>query len=62
MSRDPTYEKHKINANFVWQVAFLLSELFNDAAPIGWSNYIPAAEEAVRKAKKIGLAESDPTQ
>lgn len=33
---DPTYERDKINANPVWELAFSLSEIENDNAPIGW--------------------------
>lgn len=45
---DPTYVRDKIDANPVWAVAFVLSEMFNDAAPIGWSKYIWAAGELHR--------------
>jgi hypothetical protein len=41
---DPTYEKDKINANPVWELAWVLSELQNDNAPIGWGRYISDAE------------------
>lgn len=41
---DPTYDKAAINGNPVWQLAFSLSEIQNDNAPIGWSKYIPVAE------------------
>lgn len=41
---DPTYEKDKINANPVWRLAFLLSEIDNDSAPLGWGKYIWRAE------------------
>ncbi len=41
---DPTYEKAVIEANPTWEIAFILSEMLNDDAPIGWSNYIFAAE------------------
>jgi hypothetical protein len=37
---DPTYRPEEIEANPVWQLAFTLSELQNDTAPIGWSKYI----------------------
>lgn len=41
---DHTYDKATINANPVWQLAFSLSEIMNDGAPIGWGQYIYAAE------------------
>ncbi len=40
---DPTYNKDEIRANPEWDLAFVLSEIQNDAAPIGWSKYILAA-------------------
>lgn len=44
MNGDPTYVRAEIDANPVWKLAFYLSELRNDDAPIGWSRYIPEAE------------------
>lgn len=41
---DPTYNSEEINANPVWQLAFTLSEIQNDNAPLGWSKYIWVAE------------------
>lgn len=41
---DPTYVKEEIEANPVWQVAWVLSEIENDGAPIGWSKYIGTAK------------------
>ena len=41
---DPTYVQAEINANPVWELAFVLSEIENDCAPIGWSRYIGTAE------------------
>lgn len=41
---DPTYVLEEINANPLWQLAFSLSEIMNDNAPIGWSKHIYAAE------------------
>lgn len=41
--KDPTYVKIEIDANPVWKLAFFLSELDNDNAPIGWSKYINIA-------------------
>ena len=41
---DPTYVKEEIAKNPVWQLAFDLSEIENDGAPIGWGRYIWKAE------------------
>lgn len=41
---DPTYDRKVINANPTWRLAFSLSEIQNDNAPIGWSKYIYVAE------------------
>lgn len=41
---DPTYNAEAIAKNPIWQLAFDLSEIDNDAAPIGWSRYIWRAE------------------
>lgn len=41
---DPTYRREEIDANPVWQLAFVLSEIMNDGAPIGWSRYIFVAQ------------------
>jgi len=46
--KDPTYIRTQIDANPVWRVAWIISEHNNDNAPIGWSSYIPVAEELVR--------------
>lgn len=48
---DPTYDKRDIEANFTWRIAFMLSEYYNDNAPIGWGKYIPIAERAVKEAQ-----------
>lgn len=40
---DPTYDNEQINANPIWQLAFSLSEIMNDDAPIGWGKYIHTA-------------------
>jgi hypothetical protein len=37
---DPTYVLADIASNPVWALAFRLSEVDNDHAPIGWSRYI----------------------
>lgn len=44
---DPTYDQEEINKNKVWRVAFIMSELRNDNAPLGWSRYIPDATAVV---------------
>ena len=41
---DPTYVKEQIEAKPEWDLAFVLSEIMNDAAPIGWGKYIYVAE------------------
>lgn len=41
---DPTYSGAIINKHPIWQLAFILSEVLNDRAPIGWSKYIGAAK------------------
>ena len=41
---DPTYNKEQIDANPAWQLAFSISEIQNDGAPIGWGKYIYVAE------------------
>lgn len=45
---DPTYEKGRIKANPVWELAFTISEIQNDNAPIGWGKYIILAEGLLR--------------
>lgn len=40
---DPTYVRSEIDANPTWHVAFVLSEIMNDQAPIGWGKYISVA-------------------
>lgn len=40
---DPTYVKAEIEASPIWYLAWRLSEVDNDAAPIGWSRYINIA-------------------
>ncbi len=41
---DPTYAREEIRANPEWDLAFVLSEIQNDGAPIGWSTYIMTAK------------------
>jgi hypothetical protein len=48
---DPTYDGKEIERNPVWKLAFFLSELFNDNAPLDWSKYIPIAQDAIDKAR-----------
>jgi len=42
--KDPTYNKEEIDADPEWRLAFVLSEIMNDDAPLGWSRYIFAAK------------------
>lgn len=54
---DPTYVRAEIDANPEWELAFTLSEIMNDNAPIGWWKYVSparcllAAYEIKRKPK-----------
>jgi hypothetical protein len=48
---DPTYDRAAIDANPVWKLAFHLSELHNDNAPIGWSAYIPEAKARIESGR-----------
>lgn len=41
---DLTYDRNEINSDPVWKLAFVLSEIMNDNAPIGWSRFIWVAE------------------
>lgn len=45
---DPTYRMDEINANPVWKLAFTISEIENDFAPIGWGDRIYLAETLMR--------------
>jgi len=40
---DPTYDKDRIDADPVWELAFAMSEMDNDSAPIGWGKYVNLA-------------------
>jgi|GEM_PF-6931534 len=40
MAIDPTYQMEIINANPIWKLAFWISEITNDNAPLGWHKYI----------------------
>lgn len=42
--RDPTYVREQIDMNPEWRLAFVLSEIMNDGAPIGWGRYISTAK------------------
>lgn len=44
MNSDPTYNQEEIQAKLEWQLAFSLSEISNDFAPIGWGRFIPVAK------------------
>ena len=46
---DPTYILEDINKNPIWKLAFWLSEIDNDNAPIGWGHYIPMASMILNK-------------
>ena len=46
---DPTYDKEVIDANPVWELAFMISEMTNDNAPIGWSGNIMLAGMLIDK-------------
>ena len=48
-SSDPTYLIDKIREKPEWDLAWTLSELMNDNAPIGWGEYIWIAELLLRK-------------
>jgi len=48
---DPTYVKEDIDRIPAWKLAFFLSEIDNDNAPIGWGRYIQMAEFLLRKYK-----------
>jgi hypothetical protein len=45
---DPTYNRAEIDANPEWRLAFRLSEVDNDNAPIGWSRYVTLAAWLLR--------------
>jgi hypothetical protein len=40
---DPTYVQAEIDRNPVWALAFRLSEVDNDRAPLGWFQYLGLA-------------------
>jgi hypothetical protein len=44
LGNPPTYDRELIKADPIWDLAFTMSEIMNDNAPIGWHKYIGAAE------------------
>lgn len=46
--QDSTYDTEIIKANPIWELAFTISEIDNDQAPIGWNRYIYLAELLLR--------------
>ena len=46
---DPTYDNNIINSKPDWKLAFELSEVDNDNAPIGWWRYIHLAIHILNK-------------
>lgn len=55
---DPTYVHEDINRDPVWKEAFRLSEEGNDLAPLGWSQYIPAARKILALRERVGRLET----
>lgn len=47
--KDPTYIKELIEANPVWSLAFIMSEIDNDNAPLGWGKCIMLATFLLEK-------------
>lgn len=45
---DPTYDKELIKKDPIWYTAWILSEMYNDQAPLGWSKYIGGAKELMK--------------
>jgi hypothetical protein len=41
---DPTYVRDEIKQNPEWHLAYSLSEILNDDAPIGWYKYVFVAK------------------
>ena len=62
---DPTYNKIEIEAKIEWHVAWVLSEIENDSAPVGWSRFLGkatcllAAFDMTPKARKALENESE---
>lgn len=44
---DPTYDAFRISENPVWLLAWTLSEIQNDNAPLGWGKHIHVAERLI---------------
>jgi hypothetical protein len=44
---DPTYDRERIDRDPVWKLAFWMSEIDNDAAPIGWFRYVHLARALI---------------
>lgn len=40
---DPTYNKNMIDTDPIWKLAFEMSEMDNNYAPLGWGQYIHLA-------------------
>lgn len=47
MINSPTYDSKEIDENPIWELAFIISEILNDNAPLGWGQYIPLAESII---------------
>jgi hypothetical protein len=50
---DPIYRSDLINADPIWKLAFELSEVDNDDAPLGWSAYVPMARHLLSRYRLI---------
>jgi hypothetical protein len=48
MMADPTYDRKEIDADPTWKLAWVMSEIENVNAPIGWGSYIYLAEALMR--------------
>ena len=51
---DPTYNKEEIAKKPEWYLAWVLSEIMNGSAPIGWGRYIGAAQCLLGSVKHDG--------
>ena len=52
---DPTYDRKAINRKTTWKIAYLISEMTNDDAPVGWGRFIPVAEVIVAMIEREGI-------
>lgn len=53
---DPTYIQEEIQRNPIWKLAFTMSEIDNDNAPLGWGKYIRLARWILEDySKKLNL-------